>query len=122
MHDIPLHTADLQHNAALGPFSSGFYSEDQLFSKFQSLMIANNRTLTDMIKSKLLQSFCMALVNTPSHIRTPREQSQKQYDNIEDPEMIKLRRSERLVEPAKSMLSPFVVFKNIRWRQKKDSK
>ncbi|MFS7953277.1 hypothetical protein Hanom_Chr07g00616661 [Helianthus anomalus] len=86
----------------------------------------------------------MAPVNTPSHIRTPREQSQKQDYNgaadscfnfddvyhvsmnpenhkeeaIEYPEMIKLRRSERLVKPAKSVLSPFVILKNMRRRQK----
>ncbi|KAM0051973.1 hypothetical protein Hdeb2414_s0007g00242861 [Helianthus debilis subsp. tardiflorus] len=97
-----------------------------------------------MIKSELLQSFCMAPVNTPSHIRTPREQLQKQDDNAAadlylnydddvyhvsmnlenhteeaDPEMIKLRRSKRLVKPAKSLLSPFVVFKNMKRRKNK---
>ncbi|MFS7948275.1 hypothetical protein Hanom_Chr06g00558031 [Helianthus anomalus] len=40
----------------------------------------------------------------------------------EDPEMIKLRRSERLVKPAKSLLSTFVVYKNMKRKQKKDSK
>ncbi|KAJ0572385.1 hypothetical protein HanHA89_Chr06g0215151 [Helianthus annuus] len=146
MHDIPLDTADLQQDAAPGPFSSGFYSEEQLVSKFQSLMFANNRGLTDMIKSELLQSFRMAPVNTPCYTRTPMEQSQKQDDNAaadsyfnfdndvyhvsinpenlteeanEDPEMIKLRRSERLVKPAKSLLSPFVVYRNIKLKQKK---
>ncbi|MFS7962146.1 hypothetical protein Hanom_Chr08g00723211 [Helianthus anomalus] len=82
MYDIPLDMADLQRDAAPGPFSSDIYSEEQLVSKFQSLMFANNRALTDRIKSKLLQSFRMAPVNTPSHIRTPMEQSQKHDDNV----------------------------------------
>ncbi|MFS8004936.1 hypothetical protein Hanom_Chr13g01231581 [Helianthus anomalus] len=36
-----------------------------------------------------------------------------------DPEMIKLRHSERLVKPAKSLLSPFVIYRNMKRKQKK---
>ncbi|MFS7922029.1 hypothetical protein Hanom_Chr03g00243801 [Helianthus anomalus] len=81
-HEIPLHTVDLRRDVAPGPFSSGFDSENKLISKFQSLLIANNRTLTDMLKLEVLQSFRMAPVNTPTNIRTPREELHKQNDNV----------------------------------------
>ncbi|MFS7922021.1 hypothetical protein Hanom_Chr03g00243721 [Helianthus anomalus] len=80
-HEIPLHTADLRRDVAPGPFSSGSDSENMLISKFQSLLIANNQTLTDMLKLEVLQSFRMAPVNTPTNIRTPRVELHKQNDN-----------------------------------------
>ncbi|KAF5776603.1 putative Ulp1 protease family catalytic domain, papain-like cysteine peptidase superfamily [Helianthus annuus] len=106
-------------------------------------LLENNRRLTNMFMGEFSQSYRCSpkqkTVRTPVTVRTPKEEAHTQSDNAvadsfinydnayhvsmspmvnedfnEDPEIVKLRRSERLVKPAAAMLSPYVAFKRLK--------
>ncbi|MFS7912700.1 hypothetical protein Hanom_Chr02g00133001 [Helianthus anomalus] len=69
-----------------GPSTFGAYYENDLISKFKSLLDENNRKLTDMLKSEVLHTYRSTPkeqpVGTPVNVRTPKEQSHTQSDNV----------------------------------------
>ncbi|KAJ0580440.1 putative Ulp1 protease family catalytic domain, papain-like cysteine peptidase superfamily [Helianthus annuus] len=78
-----------QQNFVPPPSTFGSNYENELISQFKSLLDEklheNNRRLTDMLKSELLQTYRCSpkqqTVRTPTTIRTPKEESHTQSDN-----------------------------------------